>query len=156
MELDIARMRGEALDAVVDVWRRSRWDAQPWLEERLGHSAEDDLTYFRDVVFTGYAVWIANGGGRPLGLMAIAGGEIDQLFVDPVFQGRGVGSALLARARALHPEGLGLYTHQRNARARAFYERHGFIAVRFGVSPSPESEPDVRYEWRPTGGRLAP
>ena len=26
-------------------------------------------------------------------------------------------------------------------RARRFYERHGFAAVAFGVSPAPESEP---------------
>ena len=30
-----------------------------------------------------------------------------------------------------------------------FYERRGFVATRFGVSPAPESEPDVQYEWKP-------
>ena len=60
-----------------------------------------------------------------------------------------MGTALIERARALAPDRLSLHTHQKNDKARAFYEKHGFRAVRFGVSPAPESEPDVEYEWRP-------
>jgi ribosomal protein S18 acetylase RimI-like enzyme len=55
---------------------------------------------------------------------------------------------LLDRAKELAPDGLTLFTHQGNERARAFYERRGFRAVAFGVSPPPESEPDVKYAWR--------
>ena len=58
-------------------------------------------------------------------------------------------TALLDRAKTLSPEGITLYTHQRNENARAFYERRGFEAVEYGVSPPPESEPDVKYRWRP-------
>ena len=29
-------------------------------------------------------------------------------------------------------------------------EKQGFVAVRFGLSPPPESVPDVRYQWRPS------
>ena len=32
--------------------------------------------------------------------------------------------------------------------SRAFYEKYGFTAEKFGVSPPPESEPDVEYHWR--------
>ena len=76
--------------------------------------------------------------------------KVDQLHVEPGSQGRGIGTALLDRAKQLAPEGLTWFTHQRNERARAFYERRGFRAVEFGVSPPPESEPDVRYAWVPT------
>ena len=47
------------------------------------------------------------------------------------------------------PAGLRLFTHVDNAPARAFYERLGFRAVAFGVSPPPECLPDVEYAWRP-------
>jgi hypothetical protein len=40
-----------------------------------------------------------------------------------------------------------LYTLQINTNARAFYERNGFRALKFGLSPPPESEPDVEYHW---------
>ena len=72
--------------------------------------------------------------------------------MEPRCQGRGIGTALLDRAKKLAPDGLTLFTHQRNERARAFYERLGFRAVQFGVSPPPESEPDVKYTWDPTHG----
>jgi hypothetical protein len=49
----------------------------------------------------------------------------------------------------LSPGGLRLFTFQRNVPARSFYEKYGFRAVRFGVSPAPENEPDVEYRWEP-------
>jgi ribosomal protein S18 acetylase RimI-like enzyme len=53
------------------------------------------------------------------------------------------------KAQELSPDGLELHTHQENTKARRFYEKHGFEVVRFGVSPPPESAPDVEYHWRP-------
>jgi len=131
------------------MWRRSREDAQPWLEERMGHTFEDDLRYLGTVVARDSQVWIAAIEEQPVGLLAIRDDLVGQLYVEPAFQGRGIGTALLDLAKELSPHGLSLFTHRRNARARAFYERRGFRAVAFGVSPPPESEPDVRYEWTP-------
>ena len=147
----IRRARPEDLDAAVGVWERARWDTQqPRLQERMQYSHEDNLGHFRDVVMRQNEVWLAIEGDEIVGLLAVGEHKVDQLHVDPRCQGRGVGTALLDRAKALAPEGLTLFTHQGNARARAFYERRGFRAVRFGVSPPPESEPDVKYAWRPT------
>jgi len=73
---------------------------------------------------------------------------IDQLYVHPDYQNRGIGKALLDWARQLSPEHVWLYTLQINLNARAFYEKNGFIAENFGISPPPESEPDVEYHWR--------
>ena len=148
MEAEIRRLVPEQFAATVDVWVRARWDAQPWLEERLGYTDEQNLGYFRGVVCAEQQVWIATNGEAVLGLIAFSAGEIDQLHVAPEFQGRGFGTALLEKACEGRPDVLGLFTHQRNEKARRFYEARGFAAVRFGVSAPPESEPDVRYEWR--------
>jgi putative acetyltransferase len=143
---EIRLLREGESAAVVAVWRRSRDDVQPWLEARMSHTRDDDLRFFRDVLAREYDVWLALDGGEIVGLMAIRDGFIDQLYVDPKAQGRGVGSELLAKAAELSPGKLALYTHQRNARARRFYERRGFRVVAFGLSDPPECEPDVRYE----------
>ena len=67
----------------------------------------------------------------------------------PGQQGRGAGSVLLERAKARSAGVLRLWAFQRNERARCFYERRGFRAVRFGDgSENEENEPDVLYEWR--------
>jgi ribosomal protein S18 acetylase RimI-like enzyme len=92
-------------------------------------------------------VWVAAHAGARLGLLALHDGFIEQLYVDPPAWRQGVGRDLLAHAMELCPAGLSLYTHQSNRRARAFYERFGFRPVAFGVSPSPECEPDVKYSW---------
>ena len=145
--VEIRRMSPEDLHATVEVWVRSRWDAQPWLEERMGYTDEDNLRFFRTTVAERNEIWVAVEQGAVVGVLALGLSEVDLLYVDPPIQGRGIGTALLDRAKQLRPGGFTLYTHQRNERARAFYERRGFRAVAFGTSPAPESEPDVKYAW---------
>jgi ribosomal protein S18 acetylase RimI-like enzyme len=140
-------MRADELEAVVAMWTRSKKRALSWIAVEQAHTAEEDLAFFRDVLCARCEIWLAARAGEVVGLMALQGDHVDQLFIDPDAQGRGAGSALLAHAKRLHPRGVWLFTHQRNERARAFYEARGFHAVAFGVSPPPESEPDVRYEW---------
>ncbi|MFI5316872.1 MAG: GNAT family N-acetyltransferase [Myxococcota bacterium] len=148
---EIRAMAPADLERVVAVWRRARDEAQPWLEARMSHSPADDLGFFRDVIARENEVWLAVTGSDILGLLALRDGFVDQLYVDPRAQRRGVGTALLEHARTRFPKGLALYTHQANRGARAFYERLGFQPVAFGVSGPPECEPDVRYAWQPAG-----
>ncbi|HTO54593.1 MAG TPA: GNAT family N-acetyltransferase [Myxococcota bacterium] len=149
MSREIRRLRHDEIEELVRLWRRSRDETQPWLEARMSYSPDDDLRFFRDVLAREHEVWVACAGPRLLGLLALRDAFVGYLYVDPPAQRSGVGRALLEHAKRLHPRGLSLYTHQRNQRARAFYERHGFRPVTFGVSPSPECEPDVRYAWDP-------
>ena len=139
-------MLGDEIESVVRLWRRSRDDSQPWLEARMGHTPEDDLRFFNGTIARENDVWVAVEQDV-LGFLAIQGERLGWLYVDPAMQGKGTGTALLDKAKALSPQGLSLFTHQRNKRARAFYERRGFRAVLFGTSPPPESEPDVQYRW---------
>jgi ribosomal protein S18 acetylase RimI-like enzyme len=83
-----------------------------------------------------------------MGLLALCDSWIRQLTVFPSYQRQGVGTALLQKARECSPGQLRLFTFHRNNAARAFYERNGFLVVAFGVSPAPESEPDVEYRWQ--------
>ena len=145
----IRRYEPEDFNVVNDLWRRSRLRAFPDLQARKGHTAEEDREYFRDVVLVRHDVWVAELDGCVAGFLAIAGDFIDQLYVDPDHQRKGLGSALIAHAQGLSPSGLRLFTFQINRNGRAFYEGQGFVAARLGVSPPPESEPDVEYRWRP-------
>lgn len=152
-ELDIRLMRDEDIEPLVVLWERTRWDSQPWLERRMDYSHEQNARHFREVVAVENDVWIASRRGTLVGFLAIRDDHIDQLYVDPCHQGLGVGTLLLRKARELSPARLTLFTHVRNQHARAFYRSRGFRAVGFGMSPPPESEPDVRYEWTPFSER---
>lgn len=125
---------------------RAAFDAAlPWLAGL--HTPEEDLAYFSGPVFDACHVWLTGEPTR--GFIAWREGWIDQLYVEPAAQGQGLGPALLAKALEDGSERR-LWTFQRNARARAFYERHGFTAERFtDGSGNEESEPDVLYRRPP-------
>src|SRR5262249_17445361 len=72
---------------------------------------------------------------------------IDQFYVLPESQRRGLGSALLAVAKAASPR-LQLWTFQRNLPARRFYGARGFVLVtETDGSRNEEGEPDALYLW---------
>jgi GNAT superfamily N-acetyltransferase len=87
--------------------------------------------------------------GRVVAYLAMKGSQLNRLYVDPAEWRKGWGTRFVVFAKQLSPTGLELQTHQENHAARALYEKHGFTAVKFGVSPPPESAPDAEYHWRP-------
>jgi GNAT superfamily N-acetyltransferase len=145
----IREYRETDFDAVTSLWRVARELAFPDFQREKGHTFMEDCEYFQNVILENNDVWIAEVDGRVAGFLAIAGDFVDQLFVHPDFQQQGIGTALIGYAKHLAPLHLWLYTFQVNTGGRAFYEKNGFIPVRFGVSPEPESEPDVEFHWRP-------
>ncbi len=136
-------------EETVAVWRASKRAAFPYVEAQQRWTLEDDAGHFRRVISVEYEVWLAEVEGRIAGLLARRDDFVDQLFVRPDLQRCGVGTALLRKAAELSPGGLRLFTFQRNRPARSFYEKHGFRAVKFGLSAPPENEPDVEYRWEP-------
>jgi ribosomal protein S18 acetylase RimI-like enzyme len=137
------------LDHMVSMWHASKRDAFPYVEVQQRYSIEDDRWYFQEILVKEFDIWVAEIDDRIVGMMAIKGKLINQLFVDVEHQGLGVGTKLLEVAKELSPDYLQAFTFQKNVKARAFFEKHGFHAVRFFVSPPPENEPDVEYAWTP-------
>jgi ribosomal protein S18 acetylase RimI-like enzyme len=144
----IREYRPEDFDLVTILWRISREKSLPEFQRAKGHFFYEDQEYFRDHVLMEDEIVVVESKQRPVAFMAMRDDFIDQLYVHPDHQNRGIGKALLDFARQLSPEHLWLYTLQINMNARAFYEKNGFTAEKFGVSPPPESEPDVEYHWR--------
>jgi len=149
----IRRMRASEIELTALLWQRSQRAAYTWFREDQRHPLDEALAFFRESICRRCELWVAVDDTRLTGLLALEGAFVDHLFVDPDRWREGLGTLLLDHAKALHPAGLELVTLVRNRRARLFYEAHGFETVRFGVSPPPESEPDVYYRWRPSGSK---
>jgi ribosomal protein S18 acetylase RimI-like enzyme len=66
---------------------------------------------------------------RIVGFVATSGARLDQLFVEPEYQGRGIGTRLLTTALARMPPSVTLTVFADNGPARRFYQRHGFRKV---------------------------
>jgi GNAT superfamily N-acetyltransferase len=116
----------------------------------LAHSDDQVRGWIRDQVVPRSEAWVADDDGRVVAILVLDDAGIDQLYVEPGWQGRGIGSRLVELAKSRRPAGLALYTFQVNDRARRFYEHHGFAVAALGDgSANEERQPDVRYEWRP-------
>ena len=129
------------------LWRRAREESLPEFQREKGHPFEEDQVYFRDHILNQDTIWVAEEKSLLVGFKAVRNDFIDLLYVDPKYWRKRVGQALLDHARNLSPSHLWLFTLQINHNARVFYQKNGFTAQRFGVSPPPESEPDVEYHW---------
>ena len=115
----------------------------------LAHTDDEVRGWFREHVVPTMEAWVAVDAGHVVGLMVLAPGWLEQLYLAPDRLGEGIGSRLVALAKERSPEGLQLWTFQVNARARRFYERHGFVAVEQTDDGNEERQPDVRYVWAP-------
>ncbi|MCX6065853.1 MAG: GNAT family N-acetyltransferase [Chloroflexi bacterium] len=141
--------RSADFDAINILWRISREKSLPDFQQRKGYFFYQDMAYFRDHILTESQVWVLEESetGRPAAFMAVKDDFIEHLYVHPDHWRKGLGGQLLQFVRTLSPQHLWLYTLQVNHNARAFYEKNGFVIASLGISPPPESEPDVRYEW---------
>jgi GNAT superfamily N-acetyltransferase len=141
----VRRARDDESDAVAALARRSRRAALPYLAD--SHTPDEDRRFFREHVFATSEVWVVEEDAGLLGFCAVRAGWIDHLYVDPEHQRTGIGTALLGKAMETN-ERLELWTFQRNANARAFYESHGFKLVReTDGRDNEEHEPDALYAW---------
>ena len=147
--MHIRLMTDGDVDAVVRLWYTSGRQAYTFIELWQAFTLEKAGEVFRAHILPVCDIWVAEREAQIVGYLAMHGSYLDRLYVTPDRQRAGVGTALLEYAMQRSPTGLELHTHQKNAPARAFYEKYGFVAVKFGISPAPENEPDVEYHWRP-------
>lgn len=141
--------RADAADAdgVADLFVRCRRHAVPHIPP-LAAPADKARAWLAGVVRQGGEVWVAEAEPGVVAFMLLEGGWIEQLYVDPSWTGRGIGTTLVDVAKACRPGGLQLWTFASNGGAHRFYERHGFVAEeRTDGRANQERAPDVRYVW---------
>jgi len=129
--------------ALVQLWRAS-------FEHGVGvpdpHPIEQQTAFFVDQVLPRHAVRVALDGAAPVGFIAFDAESVNQLYVRVDHMRQGIGARLLQLAKDHAAGRLWLYTFARNAAARRFYGRQGFIEVAYGFEPTWQLD-DVRLEW---------
>jgi GNAT superfamily N-acetyltransferase len=171
----VAVRRARAFDAP-DL---ARIHVQAWSEAYTGlvpdhliaaQTVQARTTQWRQTIASeAMTAWIATVDGRPAGLMSIGPrgidppddgtvGEVYTLYVVATEWGRGAGSALwaagMARLRATGLLPAGLWVIEGNERARAFYERRGWVFTGTTRQDSSFGDPidEVRYVSEVTAG----
>lgn len=135
--------------AVADLLLASRRAFLPYAP--IAHPDEDVHRWVREQLIPGGGVTVWEQDTRITAVLATShdetGSWVDQLYVLPGHEGRGLGTRLLRHAHEHLAHPIRLYTFQRNTRARAFYERHGYRAVACSDGQTNEERcPDVLYE----------
>ena len=149
MSVILRRLTRDEMSGAAAVHRAAFDDALPWLAGL--HTPAEDRAFFQGPVFKTCEVWGAWEMGELNAFIAFRAAWIDHLYVLPARQSRGRGGALLDVARRDQAR-VCLWTFQRNAPARRFSERRGFVAVSAtDGTRNEEHEPDVLYEWRAAG-----
>ncbi|MBV9022986.1 MAG: GNAT family N-acetyltransferase [Streptomycetaceae bacterium] len=145
----VLRRAGDAdAHGAADVWLRSFTAALPSV--RRAHDDAEVRDWFSRVLVPQYETWVAVTNSGVVGLLVLNVEELKQLYLDPMWCGRGLGDRFMVLAKQRRPDGLALWTFQVNEAAQRFYKRHGFIEVeRTDGLRNEEREPDVRYVWQP-------
>jgi GNAT superfamily N-acetyltransferase len=113
------------------------------------HDEADTKNWIATVMLPSHEVWVAERDGEIVGFAALTEDLLGHIYVRPDVQGRGIGGALLAKAKAVRPRGFDLWVFQQNEGARRFYERHGLTCVELtDGAGNEERTPDARYAWR--------
>ncbi|WP_328916420.1 MULTISPECIES: GNAT family N-acetyltransferase [unclassified Streptomyces] len=135
--------------AIAHVHCTSREVTMPYLPPRKRSDAEV-VRWVKNVLLAEGTVWVAESEGALVGYAAVEKDWLEHLYLLPDSRRQGIGTLLLAEAKALSPAGLSLHVFQRNTDARAFYARHGFTVVDLNDgSRNMENEPDMTLRWTP-------
>jgi ribosomal protein S18 acetylase RimI-like enzyme len=150
--VEIRRAQEEEIEALTRLFMRARnqMDYLPPVPDEAVDPIASGIREHEEV-------WLAEEDGQIVGFLGVEastnlGGAavLEKLYVEPDAQHRGIGAALLEKAKELRPDGLYLWVFQKNDGARRLYERHGFRLVKLTEgAANMEREPDALYAWAP-------
>jgi putative acetyltransferase len=111
--------------ALVDIWRSAVRATHDFLDEADFARIESHLAsdYFPAVTLT-----VAEAEGAPMGFSGVVDGSLEMLFVSAAARGRGIGSALLAKA-VQNQSVTRVDVNEQNPEALGFYASRGFVQV---------------------------
>lgn len=149
MIIELRTAKSSDVRDVVRVLRESRRRFMPYAP--LVHTEAEMLAWFETQLLPSGGVTVAVTNEEIVGILAVSHDEdsswIDHLYIEPCYCGRGIGTKLLQLAASVLDRPIRLYAFQDNRRAREFYERVGFLPIRFSDgSGNEEYCPDVLYE----------
>jgi ribosomal protein S18 acetylase RimI-like enzyme len=94
-------------------------------EELAAMSVADKVSEWQELLGQGGTVWVAEVEGAVVGFTSVDGEHLTSLYVDPIAQGAGVGTALLAEAQRAGARTLDVLAD--SDQARTFYAARGWI-----------------------------
>ncbi len=110
------------LDDILSSWENASKIAHPFLTKEF---LDKERYNIPNVYLPNADTWVAEINGTVVGFIALLGNEVGAIFVEPKFQGAGVGKALMNKAQEIHGD-LEVEVFQANSIGRKFYDSYGF------------------------------
>jgi GNAT superfamily N-acetyltransferase len=133
--ITVRKARADEAGALTELAMRAK--ASWGYDDAFMAACREELTLTPEKM-ANWQVWVAEAGGEIAGMVALSVGgvaEVEDFFVEPAFQGRGVGAALMAElTAAARAAGAQVLEVDADPNAEAIYAKLGFET--FGTSPS--------------------
>lgn len=144
-DLNISKYQETDFENLSKLFRDVYVQTYPEFDKKF-HKLERFQAILRDGVLPNSKVWIAKADNFIVGFLALEKNFIDQLYIHKKFQGLGLGSFWVEKAKLIYPNYLELYTFACNEEAISFYKMHKFKIIEKGIAPD-EKMPDVKMRW---------
>jgi GNAT superfamily N-acetyltransferase len=146
----IRMARADEVDEIARVWMES-W-VSTGLEDASKYLLADLRARVPREIEKGWSLYVADEGGRIVAMLALHLPDryLDQLFVAPDYQGKGLGKRMLAFTRERLPDEIWLRCVRENAKAWRWYEREGFVFEKEEVEPKTGFTMKY-YRWKKRG-----
>lgn len=110
------------LSGILSSWENASKIAHPFLTQEF---LDKERFNIPNLYLPNADTWVADLNGTVVGFIALLGSEVGAIFVEPKFQGTGVGTALMNKAQEIHGD-LEVEVFQANSIGRKFYHSYGF------------------------------
>lgn len=122
MNITLRTYEPQDLDELLSAWENATRIAHPFFTEEF---LDQERRNIPELYLPNAETWVAEKDSRIIGFMALIGNEVGAVFVEPSFQGRGIGTMLIDKACELRGN-LEVEVFAENLIGRPFYERYGF------------------------------
>ena len=121
----IRPLAADDVNILADIWLRASKIAHDFIAEDV---LSEQYQLVKDIYLVQAENWVIVSGDRVAGFIGLLDHHIGGLFVDPDFQGQGLGFKLLQHAHDLKKH-LQLHVYERNQQAVRFYQKYGFEII---------------------------
>ena len=122
MEVIIRQYVPSDFEAVLDSWEAATRLAHGFMsDEFIAQERKNVAEIYIPITDT----WVVEVSGIVQGFIALIGNEVGAVFLQPAYHRKGIGKALMDKAKALHGD-LEVEVFNENIIGRRFYYRYGF------------------------------